>query len=186
MPSVALLAATVANGNTDKVKQCLADGVDPNTRDMRGTPLLHWAATNGHVGVAAVLIQSGADVNAANREMCTALHVAVEGGARCNGVVELLIGKGADVNAKDEIMNTPLVNAARKGTREAAAQLLLAGADKNYAVGRLAVLQHAALSWNKPVFELLKLKGAKPVAQFNEVTKEDEYPHAEFPVEPQE
>eukprot|EP00966_Prymnesium_polylepis_P321801 7378092-Prymnesium_polylepis.2 len=184
MPSVALLAATVANGNTDKVKQFLVDGVDANTRDMRGTPLLHWAATNGHVGVAAALIKAGADVNAVNLERHTALHVAVEGGARCNGVVELLVGKRADVHAKDEILNTPLVNAARKGTREAAAQLLLAGADKNYVVGRLAVLQWAAISWNKPVYELLKLKGAKPVAQFNEVTKEDEFPHAEFP--PQE
>ena len=40
---------------------------------------LHFAAQNGHVDVAKVLIQNGADVNAVDEKMKrTALHVAAE------------------------------------------------------------------------------------------------------------
>ena len=64
---------------------------------------LHFAAKNGHVDVAKVLIQNGADVNAVEKDKDgTALH-----GARSltNGhvdVAKVLIQNGADVNAVDE------------------------------------------------------------------------------------
>ena len=61
---------------------------------------LHFAASNGHVDVAKVLIQNGADVNAVHNEVKrTALHHAAEYGHV--DVAKVLIQNGADVNAVD-------------------------------------------------------------------------------------
>ena len=58
---------------------------------------LHVAAKNGHVDVAKVLIQNGADVNAVEKDKWTALHLAARNGHV--DVAKVLIQNGADVNA---------------------------------------------------------------------------------------
>ena len=57
----------------------------------------------GHVDVAKVLIQNGADVNAVDKDKWTALHFAAEKGHV--DVAKVLIQNGADVNAVDEKKN---------------------------------------------------------------------------------
>ena len=52
---------------------------------------------HGHVDVAKVLIQNGADVNAVDEDKWTALHFAAENGHV--DVAKVLIQNGADVNA---------------------------------------------------------------------------------------
>ena len=46
--------------------------------DERKQTALHYAAWHGHVDVAKVLIQNGADVNAVDKNKSTALHWAAE------------------------------------------------------------------------------------------------------------
>ena len=58
----------------------------------------------GHVDVAKVLIQNGADVNAVDKDKWTALHFAAEKGHV--DVAKVLIQNGADVNAVDKITDS--------------------------------------------------------------------------------
>ncbi|MBT6450968.1 MAG: ankyrin repeat domain-containing protein, partial [Verrucomicrobiales bacterium] len=106
-----------ADGNTEAVKQHLAAGVDVNAKDnIRLTPL-HSAAGQGHKVVAELLIDKGADVNAAGGLFgSTPLHKAAEEGRK--EVVELLISKGADLEANRYFGKTPLHWAAYKGHKE--------------------------------------------------------------------
>ena len=63
--------------------------------DFDGTAL-HWAACNGHVDVAKVLIENKIHINANDKDGKTALHFAA-----CFGkvdVAKILIEKGADVD----------------------------------------------------------------------------------------
>jgi ankyrin repeat protein len=176
MPSAgsALFTATVASGKVDKARELLASGCDPNFRDNRGCPVLHWACNNGHVAMATLLLDAGALVDATDREGQTALHLAAEGGKACNGVVELLLKRGASVDALCAGGDSPLLRAAKKGSKEAASKLIIAGADRNRVNGAFAPRQWASINDNKEVFEVLRQKGAKSNPQFNSVTGEYE------------
>jgi ankyrin repeat protein len=70
------------------------------------TTPLHAAARRGHQEVAALLIVSGADVNAKDQDGWTPLSQAARKGNR--DIVELLIAKGADVNVTDNNGRAPL------------------------------------------------------------------------------
>jgi prepilin-type processing-associated H-X9-DG protein len=144
--------STSIRGDTNRVAGYLKS--DPNLVNAeRGefTPL-HWAAYNGHLDVAKVLLAKGADVNA-NFEHGPPLYWAVrkdyidmmklliaEGadvsvksshgrtllhGAVTAGAVEMLIDKGADVNAKDKRGATPLHMIASKGAHKGILKLLI-------------------------------------------------------------
>jgi ankyrin repeat protein len=80
-----------------------------------GWTALHLAAFFGHRGVAALLLDRGADVNARSRNTRVArdntpLHAAAAN--RRVDVAELLVARGADVNARDGSGFTPLALAA--------------------------------------------------------------------------
>ena len=116
-------------GNTEAVKQLIADGAAVNAKDHRGRTPLHRAAINSHKETVELLLAKGADVNAKARNGSTPLHPAVGGGYK--ETVELLIAKGADVNAKDDDGGTPLHSAASEGQKESAELLIDKGADVN-------------------------------------------------------
>ena len=71
-------------------------------------------SSNGHVDVAKVLIQNGADVNAVDWNKWTALHFAAWEGHV--DVAKVLIQNGADVNAVDENKFTALHRVAQRWT----------------------------------------------------------------------
>ena len=97
-----------------------------NLKNISKFTALHYAAKKGHVDVAKVLIQNGADVNAVNTEM-TALHYALVNGH--DDVAKLLIQNGADVNAVNGWRKqAPLHSAAADGRVVLTLQLLCFGA----------------------------------------------------------
>ena len=112
------LAAEV--NNLDVIKALVEAGADPLLATERGTTPLIMAAGGGTdvqreraleerataVQTAKLLVELGADVNAAGQYGWTALHAAAYQGI--NDVIEYLVSKGARIDQKDEFGQTAL------------------------------------------------------------------------------
>jgi len=83
-----------------------------NGGDVRGNTALHYAALNGYVASAEILLESDETlVNSANAKGNTPLHVVAgrSGGADAAvAIVKLLLYKGADREALNKAKLTPL------------------------------------------------------------------------------
>ncbi|XP_064643243.1 ankyrin repeat domain-containing protein 50-like [Lineus longissimus] len=86
------VASLINNGS------CFVDMRDSN--DFRAPPILHIAASNGHVDVVSLLLACGATVDAVDKYGFSALHKASKNGHQ--DVVDLLIQQGAKVYLKDK------------------------------------------------------------------------------------
>ena len=75
-----------------------------NSESIPKKPPLNWAAKNGQVNIAALLIEKGADVNVSDHLGNTPLHL----GIKYPAIMELLLQNDAKVNAKNAFGNTPL------------------------------------------------------------------------------
>lgn len=99
--------AAAFTGNTEALKQALADGADPNAMNMEfGSTLLSTTALMGHTAAVTMLLERGADINAKSRDGGTALHAAAFFGHA--ETAKLLLEKGADTTIKDNQGMTPL------------------------------------------------------------------------------
>ncbi|WP_264707775.1 ankyrin repeat domain-containing protein [Wolbachia endosymbiont (group B) of Agriphila straminella] len=92
-------------------------------------PLLIIAAQNGYIKTVGFLIGAKADVNAKDRDECTALHSAADYGRK--EIVDVLIRAEADVNTKDRNECTALHSATCKEMKEIVEVLLERGANVN-------------------------------------------------------
>jgi hypothetical protein len=92
----------VMNGWTSRVKRLLSiRNINVNVKeDMDGETPLHYAAWKGHVEIARLLLQNGADVNAKDRWDRTPLHDAAFQGHV--DILHLLVENGADLEAEDD------------------------------------------------------------------------------------
>jgi len=107
-------ALAVQNGDTATMKKLLAKGIDPNTTDEKGNPLLNLAAANGDEAMVDLLLRSGASPNRRNLVGETpAMMAALKGHAK---VLQRLIDAGAIV---DHAGWTPLHYAALQATSSA-------------------------------------------------------------------
>jgi len=79
---------------------------------LRSQPL-HAAASSGNAGVAALLLESGADPNVEQTGQWTPLHSAAAGGHAA--IVSMLLGRGADALRKSASGATPRDLAAERG-----------------------------------------------------------------------
>lgn len=100
-----------ANGEADKVAAMLDH--DPTLLEStnregkaKGKTPLHYAVTYGRDEVAALLLERGARVNAADATGMTPLHIAAT--LDRTGEAELLLRFGADIGARDAFGDTPL------------------------------------------------------------------------------
>ena len=91
-----------------KLKLLLREGLSPRLKASDGTTLLMYAAMHGDAEGVRILLDAGADPNAANEHGGTALIY----GAVDLGKVQALVEHGADVNAKSSSGMTPLLSAA--------------------------------------------------------------------------
>ena len=97
-------------GNAAAMKQALAGGADPNTKDPQsGSTLLATAALMGHTEIVALLLEHGADINARSRDGGTALHAAAFLGRA--EIVKLLLDKGADTALRSNMGGTAIEGA---------------------------------------------------------------------------
>ncbi|CAD7698948.1 unnamed protein product, partial [Ostreobium quekettii] len=106
----------------------IAKGANPNAccGEFDGSAL-HVTVRHDNDGVAAALIEAGADLNAVDKLEDTPLHIAPFWDAV--RVAKLIIDAGPDLNAQDDIGETPLHHAAEFGNVEITRLLLAAGAD---------------------------------------------------------
>lgn len=135
-----------------KTAETAAPAKDPDGN----TPLI-LAVNKGDTAEVRRLIESGADVNAANNAGVTPLMNA--GGTGNKEAVELLIQKGADVNHRTSGNYTALMQAALVGQLEIIKVLLDAGADPTVQdTGGRTALAYAEERERKDVIDLLKSK----------------------------
>ena len=110
-----------------------AHSSDVNRRGGSHTTPLHAASVKGHLEVASILVESGADLNSLDNLGKIPLHRVSQGGhlvmvESSLEIARLLVSHGADVNATDNIEgDTPLHAAARSGYREIAKLLIECG-----------------------------------------------------------
>ncbi|MGH9783892.1 MAG: ankyrin repeat domain-containing protein [Terriglobia bacterium] len=142
-------------GSVDAVKSLLArGGADVNAQEKnRGQTALMWAVAAKHAGVARVLLEHGADVNARSR------------------VLDLFRSKRIEYYGKDVHYPgakggfTPLLFAARVGDLESARVLLEAGANVNdRSADDGSALVVASASGHQDLALFLLEKGANPKA----------------------
>jgi hypothetical protein len=120
----------VALGIDELVASFLTEQPDFVTKySPDGFTALHMAAYFGHVTVATLLIDAGADIGAVSQDDAegTPLHAAVA--ARNHGMAWLLLARGASVNAQQEGGFTALHVAARFGDHAIVQLLIVNGAD---------------------------------------------------------
>lgn len=109
----ALMIAAV-KGYDELVTLLLARGADANLRDIYGwTPLMRAAYENRLTVTRALLASNKANVNAANDNGATALHLAAQRGHL--HIAQMLIDGGADLETKDLQGRTPAMLARDQG-----------------------------------------------------------------------
>jgi hypothetical protein len=148
------------SGNTPAILDLLKKGLDVNARDdLYGRTILMHAALFGHMDVVRLLIDKGADVNAATKNGTTALLLSAgKGNAEIAG---FLLDKGADVNANDG-NGTALILAADKGNAKFVSFLINKGADVDAksSNGNTALMRASRYGYTD-VVNILKNVGAK-------------------------
>ncbi len=118
----------VVNDRASEVKELLARGMDPDTVDPNGDPVLVVAARAGNRATVDVLLAARANVNQRNRFGDTAIMVAALNGYL--DIVRTLRSKGAELDSPGW---TPLIYAATGGHDDIVRYLLAEGANINAA-----------------------------------------------------
>jgi ankyrin repeat protein len=119
----------IKNGDLERVKTLILQGIDINVRDYNGfTPLMH-ACEYEKLDILKLLVEKGADVNAKDNEGNTTLIFACD--YESLEIVNFLIENGADVNAKDKDGFTPLMSACETENLDILQFLIENGANVN-------------------------------------------------------
>lgn len=116
-----------------KVRELLAAGADPDTRDDDGRSPLFSAVLGNSIGLVGLLLESGADVNARDHQGFSTLHFAAQ--EDLPEIARLLIAKGAKVDAQDEDGGSVLWRAvfSARGRHDIVQLLIAAGAKPDLA-----------------------------------------------------
>ena len=150
------LIVAVANDRADEVKRLLARGMDANSVDPNGDPLLFIAARAGYGATVDVLLAAKANVNAKNRFGDTPLMAAALNGRL--DIVRRLRTQGAELDPRGW---TPLIYAATGGHDDVVAYLLDQGANINgQSPNGTTALMMAVRESRASTFDLLLRRGA--------------------------
>jgi ankyrin len=125
------LASAARNRDWATVRGLVKQRADVNTRLGDGTTALHWTVHWDAVETARLLIDAGANVNAADDLGVAPLSLASTNGNAA--MAAALLKAGADPNAARVSGETPIMTAARTGSAEIVKLLASSGADVNAA-----------------------------------------------------
>jgi hypothetical protein len=155
-------AACVREKRDDAVRIFLAGGFSPDSRDKAGVPLLSLAARSGDEGIAQILLDAGAAINAPSQDRGGSALIDCALG-KYRDIADLLLKAGADTNLKSKDGQSALTISVGLADGPFVELLLKAGAnaDEPDALGASA-RKYAAL-FNKPeIVELFeKYAGTK-------------------------
>jgi ankyrin repeat protein/L-ascorbate metabolism protein UlaG (beta-lactamase superfamily) len=148
----------VVDGDAERVAKLLqADpglAMVPDENDRFNSLPLHHAATQGHIEIAKLLLEAGAEVDCGDSDESTPLHNA--GLNRHSDMLAFLLENGADVNRRDRNGAYSLSFAASGGDSTCVQMVIDAGADLNYWHPQGYTLLHFACSRNLyDLFDLL-------------------------------
>eukprot|EP00808_Paulinella_micropora_P010577 g72664.t1 len=115
------LAQEAENGNLQRVKDLLAQGVSADSKGSDGFPALVNAGVKDHTAVAEALLTARANVHVTDPDGNTALHWAGRWGN--TATAQALLAAGAHIEAKDNDGQTSL-DLARKNYKPVTAKLL--------------------------------------------------------------
>ena len=143
--NTSLIRTVSRMGSTQKIKQLLKDGANPNAANEKGKTALMYAVSNSYIPAVEILIAAGADVNARDNNGKNALmyvkipSVIVQSDGVSGASVEqalaemnikLLLDAGADINATDDEGKTALA-LAKENNLTALVQLLQSAGAKD-------------------------------------------------------
>jgi ankyrin repeat protein len=147
---------SVAIDRSDEVAAMLARGMDPNTVDPNGEPMLVVASRAGFEPTVDALLRAGAKVDAKNGFGDTAIMVAALGGHAA--LVKKLYSRGAEINPTGW---TPLAYAATNGKTEVVRYLVEIGAKPNaLSANGTTALMMAVRGGHTETVDVLLAKGA--------------------------
>ena len=112
----------VKRGDAVAVWAALAAGINPDTTDERGNTALIFAARDGYLDIAEILIDYGASVDWQDDEKVTPLILASS--RNHPEIVTLLLKNGAAASIKDQWGRTALDYAERRGPNDPIALML--------------------------------------------------------------
>lgn len=120
-------------GRLDRLKECIRETSDINSRSKDGFTALHFACFFGQPAAARLLVESGTAVNAvaANPTQVMPLHSAAS--SRNLDAARVLLEHGAAVNARQQAGWVPIHAAAQNGDRAMVELLLQHQADPKLA-----------------------------------------------------
>ncbi|KAF8212905.1 ankyrin repeat-containing domain protein [Mycena galopus ATCC 62051] len=151
----ALWIAAAAN-LVDSTKSLLEGAVLPQ---HSANQAIIVASYYGHTDIVHILLDKGADANAAGGEYGSSLQAAAKGGH--TAIVRILLDKGADINAAEGEYGSSLQASAQGGHTEIVGILLDRGADINAAGGAYgSSLQAAAQCGRTEIVHMLMEWGA--------------------------
>lgn len=134
-------------------KILLEEGVDVDIRANDGhTPLMLVEGERPSEEMVRFLVDEGADLEARDDSLQTALHYSVENDS--TAMVQTLLELGADVNATGKNSRTPLLEAARHGYAECFRLILESNADVNASDIDENTALHFAVVQNDPTIAL--------------------------------
>ena len=146
-------AELCALGDLDRVRAMLdADASLLDARTADGFPAVGVAIFFSHPEVARLLIERGANVNAAAENAARVAPVHAAAAVRDHATMRLLLEHGADVHARQQMDYTALHGAASRGDVEMAKLLLAHGADRNAKASDGMTPADVARKYNQPDF----------------------------------
>ena len=125
MPMTSCFWQAAKKGDLGMIKHLIDKGIDNDIavyHSVSGVTPLHWAARNGSLEMAKILLESGADSNACDKDGCSVLICAASSGNL--QMVEHLLKLGVNADGADHDGSTALSVAAEKG-HEAVVQFML-------------------------------------------------------------
>lgn len=154
----AALVNAAYHGRIALVRELLAEGADVEARFQGNTPIIA-AAMQAHADVIRLLIEAGADVDAAGEDGMSALLWAAEEGS--DDCVGLLLEAGSRLDGRDQFGNSALQLAIRDGHAAIVTRLVQAGAGLDEPDDQgWTPLRHAAWAEEPEVVRRLLAAGA--------------------------